>query len=306
MNTNIEEIKRNVSIVDIAGQIGLTPIEIGAWYTLAEHDSVRIDPQKNLFIRNSTGESGSVIDFIMTFTGCDFRRALKIAEDNNIHAVSSASLDKATEDPINYSYSSHELSLPPKDITMKNVFAYLIKQRCIDKEIVQLMVDKKMLYQDEHKNCVFVSMDEKSKPMFANRRGTNTYKRFMQDISGSNYDFSFFIDNKNKGKTLVVTESVIDALSVMSLYKRKGKDYKEYDYLAISGVSKFERPITYHTNRNEYRKMLLCLDNDDAGNRAAEDIKRIFQNESIVIQSIPPKFGKDYNELLQIISKEEP
>lgn len=306
MNTNIEEIKRTVSIIDIAGQIGLTPIEIGAWYTLAEHDSVRIDPQKNLFIRNSTGESGSVIDFIMTFTGCDFRKALEIAEDNNLYTASNASFDKTTEEPSDFSYSSHELSLPSKDTTMKNVFAYLIKQRCIDKEIVQLMVDKKMLYQDEHKNCVFVSMDENGKPIFANRRGTNTYKRFVQDISGSNYDFSFFIDNKNEGKTLVVTESVIDALSVMSLYKRKGKDYKEYDYLAISGVSKFERPITYHTNRNEYRKMLLCLDNDDAGNRAAEDIKRIFQNESIVIQSIPPKFGKDYNELLQIISKEEP
>lgn len=40
---------------------------------------------------------------------------------------------------------------------MRNIFAYLTKNRCIDPEIVQEMVDRKFLYQDQRHNCVFVS-----------------------------------------------------------------------------------------------------------------------------------------------------
>lgn len=304
MNTSIDEIKRNASIVEIARQMGLTPIRLGAWYSLKEHDSVRIDPNKNLFIRNSTGQSGSVIDFVMTFTNCDFKKALEIILDNDDNYGSFGTIDanKSREEVKNI---SGDILLPAKDTTMKNVFAYLIKQRCIDKDIVQSMVSKKMLYQDEHKNCVFVSRDTNGKVRFANKRGTNTYKRFVQDLRGNDYDFSFFIDNGNKGKALVVTESVIDALSVMSLYKRKNKDFEEYDYLALSGVSKYERPIKYHIEKNHYGKIILCLDNDNAGLTAAEEIKSIFQNDTLAISIFPPKLGKDYNELLQIISKED-
>lgn len=32
------------------------------------------------------------------------------------------------------------------------------------------------LFQDVHKNCVFVGYDENQKPVFANPRGTNTEK----------------------------------------------------------------------------------------------------------------------------------
>ena len=46
--------------------------------------------------------------------------------------------------------------LPEKNDTYKHLFAYLIKARNIDKDIVAEFVDKKMIYEDRNKNCVFV------------------------------------------------------------------------------------------------------------------------------------------------------
>lgn len=43
MKTDLEEIKK-ISITEYARQMGFTPVKIGSYYTLKEHDSVRIDP----------------------------------------------------------------------------------------------------------------------------------------------------------------------------------------------------------------------------------------------------------------------
>ena len=65
------------------------------------------------------------------------------------------------------------LQLPEKDSHMRNVFAYLIKTRKIMPEVVQDWVDRKYLYQDTHKNCVFVGYDLENQEnvVFACRTG---------------------------------------------------------------------------------------------------------------------------------------
>ena len=50
-------------IVDYAARIGFTPRRIGRYYTLKEHDSVRITPVKSCFWRNATDIRDSLIDF---------------------------------------------------------------------------------------------------------------------------------------------------------------------------------------------------------------------------------------------------
>ena len=88
---------------------------------------------------------------------------------------------------------------------MRKVFAYLTKSRFINQEIVQDFVTQHMLYQDLKGNCVFVSYDNDI-PVFGCLRGTNTYKRFLGDLPGCNYQKGFFINGK--GSELIVTESV--------------------------------------------------------------------------------------------------
>lgn len=58
-------IKENINILEYGKNAGLTPLKLGSNYTFKEMDSVRIDPYKNIYYRHSTGEGGSIIDFVM-------------------------------------------------------------------------------------------------------------------------------------------------------------------------------------------------------------------------------------------------
>ena len=291
-----DDIKNRVSIVDYAKSIGLHPIKIGSFYTLKEHDSVRISESKNVFYRNSTGECGSVIDFAMCFGGKSVSEAIKelsqgISDsDTEVKTIKQQPIKKAEK---------KEFILPEKDKTYKNVYAYLIKTRGIDKEIVDFMITNKMLYQDKHKNCVFVSY-KKGIPKFACIRGTNTYKKFIGDVAGSDYSYGFFIPFEDT-ESLVITESVIDALSYMCLDKRKA------DYLALAGVYKFEEALT-ESRLEKYKEIIIALDNDKPGRKTALEIKKLILELKVIssdnVKVIVPKNEKDWNDVL-VNEKEE-
>lgn len=290
---DIDQIKR-ISIVDYAEEIGFHPYKIGHYYTLKEHDSVRIDPDKNIFVQNSTGAGGSVIDFAMTFQGMDLKRAIRTLGGKT---ATCSVQERKDPDPETRKEKIGDLKLPEKDSTMKNIFAYLIKTRGIDQTIVQEMVQRKALYQDIHKNCVFVSRDDSGKPVFACIRGTNTYKKFVADAFGCDYSYGLFLPNG--GDRLIVTESAIDAMSVMNLLEIGGTDHKAYDYLALSGCGKTE-VIETHLHNHDYRIVDLCLDNDEAGRRAAKALSiRVKEISKAAVYTELPGNEKDYNDVLK-------
>ena len=288
---DIDQIKR-ISIVDYAEEIGFHPYKVGHYYSLKEHDSVRIDPDKNIFVQNSTGSGGSVIDFAMTFQGMDLKHAIR-----TLGGRTSSGHEKTGPEPGARKEKIVDLKLPEKDGTMRNIFAYLIKTRGIDQAIVQEMVQRKALYQDIHKNCVFVSRDDNGKPVFASIRGTNTYKKFVADAFGCDYSYGLFLPNG--GNRLIVTESAIDAMSVMNLLELGGTDHKAYDYLALSGCGKTE-VIETHLLNHDYRIVDLCLDNDEAGKRAANALAvRIKEVSKAAVYTELPVNEKDYNDVLK-------
>lgn len=296
---DIDQIKR-ISIVDYAEEIGFHPYKIGHYYSLKEHDSVRIDPDKNIFVQNSTGAGGSVIDFAMTFQGMDLKRAIRTLGGKT---AAGSVQERKDPDPETRKEKIGDLKLPEKDSNMKNIFAYLIKTRGIDQSIVQEMVQRKALYQDIHKNCVFVSRDDSGKPVFACIRGTNTYKKFVADAFGCDYSYGLFLPNG--GDRLIVTESAIDAMSVMNLLEIGGTDYKAYDYLALSGCGKTE-VIETHLHNHDYRIVDLCLDSDEAGRRAAKALSvRIKEISKAAVYTELPGNEKDYNDVLKQVKAAE-
>lgn len=320
----IEDIKDNINILDYAGRIGFTIERVGNWFTLKEHDSVRIDKSGRHFFRNSTGEKGSIIDFVMAFEGKDLPDAISYLKKELSHTSASsgkgANADKAKEKQRLEKEKIGEFKLPAKDDNMRNVFAYLIKKRRISQKVVSAFVKNKMLYQDKHKNCVFVSYDGKDKPIFACKRGTNTYKRFVGNVQGSDYSHSFFVDN-GAGK-LVISESVIDAMSIMTMVQMNktefpdpssGEAYQKFDYLCLAGVGKFENALSYHLPQKNYDKIYICLDRDKAGFKAASEIMRYIEElenagkvqNGVQIIYASPKFEKDFNEYLQKLRSEK-
>lgn len=291
MKTDLEEIKK-ISITEYARQMGFTLVKIGSYYTLKEHDSVRIDPRKNIFFRNSTGDRGTVIDFVMAFKGVSCGEAIKLLCDE-------IELPKVYKEQNSVPQKKKELILPAKARNMKNVFAYLVKTRCINQKIVQEMVDRDMLYQDERNNCVFVSRNENGKSVFATVRGTNTDKKWVGDVSGCDYSHSFFIDNCSRN--LIVTESVIDAMSMMDIKEQKGENHQEYNYLSVSGLGKSREALGYHLGKTLYDIVFLAFDNDDKGREIAKEMKKHIEsiNQDISVSMLIPEAAKDWNEELQ-------
>lgn len=290
--------KVEVAIVDIAKYIGYTPKRIGSYYSLKEHDSVRIDPRKNLFVQNSTGKGGSVVDFVMTFNDMTYKEAMDLLREYSGERVPDTKRSSKQVAEAKDEEKTATLKLPERDNNMKNVFAYLTKTRCIDYAIVKEMVDRKMLYQDIRKNCVFVSYED-DRPVFACMRGTNTYRKFIGDVSGCDYTHSFFINNG--GTNLIVSESVIDAMSIMDIFHHDGIEYRQFDYLCLSGVGKYENPLKKWLKSGKYEQVLLCLDSDEAGKNGAEEMKKMLAEfrPGLPVTYTPPASGKDYNDFLK-------
>lgn len=294
-----QEIKRQILIVDYAARLGFTVVRKGKYFSLKEHDSVIIDPYKNCFWRNSKcgngssiGRGGSIIDFVLEFTNLSLHEVLKQLSSEILGTTSKTDFVGSKEQKRNYTGG---LELPEADSNMHNVYAYLIKTRKIAPEIVQLLVERKQLYQDQMKNCVFVSYDqaELEKPVFACKRGTNTFKPFYGDVPGCDYTQCFYIDQKSE--EIFITESVIDALSVMTL-----RPDVHWNFLALAGVGKIECLSRYLTNA--IKTVRIGTDNDLSGKNAALEMKQIIENEKKDIQIIfdfPPEGWKDWNEFLQ-------
>lgn len=299
------EIKSSIPIQDYAHQIGFTVQKVGSYYTLKEHDSVRIDPRKNRFVQNSTGINGSIIDFVMHFENLDKAAAIdKLAKHINTTPLPSAQIVSAV--PARTADKPLEpLVLPEKAKTMKNIFAYLINTRKIDSQIVSQWVKNGNLYQDTHNNCVFVTYDKNGKANFASQRGTNTNKPFKADVIGSNYDTCHFINNN--APNLIIGEAVIDIMSVQTILKSKGRDLNNYNYLSTNGTTKTHAVINALKSSNT-DKVILAMDNDEAGIKARNDLRALISDfdKNIQIIDFVPQNEKDWNaELVANVLKEE-
>ena len=122
----------------------------------------------------------------------------------------------------------------------------------------------------------------------------------MLDAQGSDKSYSFSLIPEEKG-TLHVFESVIDALSFLTLEKRNGRDWRDINVLSLSGISKngglpaaLRQTIA---DFPEIRRIELHLDNDQPGREAAKGIMSTIPNE-LECADRPPPSGKDYNDHL--------
>lgn len=98
---------------------------------------------------------------------------------------------------------------------------------------------------------------------------------------------------KPGGKVLVVTEGAIDALSYAEM--RKGWPAVSIPNGAQSAPKALKENIEF---LESFEKVVLCFDNDEEGQKAAEACKGILSPKKMLIASLPHEF-KDLNEALQ-------
>lgn len=283
-----KQIDQKLSIVEIAKELGfnLKPNGRGYW-TTNEHSSLVIDEKKNAFFWNSRNINGGVVKMWRQFKDRSFPDAVKdlrgrISDKDFVIKNDERNVQKELsplERHKNLNQQLHENNLITKKEDMRHTRAYLIKTRQIDPEIVDKMIDEKLLFQtvdDKGRTyATFVGKDENGYICSVCKRSTSTQFKLRGDFSGCNYKRGWFYDPQfdlntrlydksqmpNSNKPLLVFESSIEMMSYMSLLKATGKDYNNYAYLSCGGTSK-NKSVLETCKTYGYKKAFIMFNND--------------------------------------------
>lgn len=184
------------------------------------------------------------------------------------------------------------------------VAAYLTG-RGLSEDLLNMYFNMGLVYEDRRHNCVFVGFDKDNVPRYAMLRSSDPSSTFLREVEGSDKRYSFSAPHSGS-KTLFVFESAIDCLSFIELQRMENPLRKPDNYLSLSGVYRPRNgeAADLPAALNEYllrnggiRHIALCLDNDDAGVKAAMAICAAMP-EGYTTELLPPEVGKDYNEQL--------
>lgn len=333
-----QAINTQISLVDLAREMGFTCRKHGSrTLRLEEHDSCILWPEKNIFRRYSRVDAsgktigGGPIDFYMHFGNRNFYTALqelgKQVQLDVIQSKAPVPSSVPLSSRARHAWLVRELHfMQPanKEKGMKQVYAYLIKTRCIDPEVVSLFVRQKALFAaadaQGHIQCAFVGHNEEGLLCAVCYRSASAQSRYMGDVSCCNYRRGWFMDPQfsletclyepkarpSRHKILLCFESSIEMMSYMSLLKNAGHDWKKYAYLSCGSVSKTESVL--ETCRTYgYKKVLILFNNDlgrqqetgiNPGAQAAACLQKHLEGQGIQTAVLLPEETNDWNELL--------
>ena len=275
-----------------------------------EHDSISV--RRNRWYDHKNMRGGYPLKFMQEFYGMNFRTAMKEllhGEEPELGRKKNAEQeqDKAKEkeenaikndvNPFENKMEKSEFILPEKDSNMKRVFAYLLKTRFLDKDVVKSFVEQKTLYQEkEHGNVVFVGTDRDGVAKSACKKSTaEQSKSFRMTVAGSNCRYGFCW--RGDSSKLYVFEAAIDLMSFITL---RNDEWKEDSFLALDGLS--AKPLLqFLEEQKNIHEIFLCLDYDAAGMEACDKLKDILIEKGYEAEKIKREYPlyKDWNEQLK-------
>lgn len=281
----------SIDLVDFLQRQGEQLTRSGREWRWKRHDSVTI--RGNQWYRHSREEGGLAIDFVQEFYGMSFPEAVTFLLGGEA-GVEWNQIEKTAPPP------PKAFALPDANHDMRRVFAYLIKQRFINRDVLSFFAHKHLIYEDkEYHNAVFVGLDENGVPRHAHKRGTYTKgEPYKGNVEGSDPRYGFhWIGESN---TLFVFEAPVDMLSFITLHPQ---DWQRHSYVTLDGVSEHAmlRQLELHPH---LKNMVLCLDYDEAGIEATGRLKDIlaehdyYDSAYMDIPVTQPRY-KDWNEDLK-------
>lgn len=276
----------NVDLVDFLRSQGEEVIRAGHEYRWKAHDSVTI--KGNRWYQHSAEQGGCAINFVQEFYNLPFPDAVTMLL-NGERGQELKQAESVAPKP------SKPFALPEPNANMRRVYAYLMKQRCIDAGVISHFAKAKTLYEDARfHNAVFVGVDENGEPRQAHKKSTYSLGgSFRGNVDGSDSRYSF--GHIGITDRIYVFEAPIDMLSFISLYKM---DWQRHSYIALNGVSEHALMHTLQNNPH-LSKPILCLDNDKAGLAAMERIGEKLKQAGYEDVSRLLSHSKDWNLDLQ-------
>ena len=299
-NSNFKEEIDNIkklSIVDFCDKNGIELKKSGRYYSLKEHDSLVIDINNNKFVWNSRGLNGDIINFVQAYYDVDFKKALNIITNKDISEISKTqnqnTLNKVekTTDQLKESFDKDLV----KNTNYSRVYAYLIKTRNIDYDIVNEFVKQDLIIEDVKHNLTFKMKDKDNNLIGLTKRETG-YKKFEyinpdSDIKGVSFKTS---DTPNK---LYFFEAPID---LMSFYEMNKNRLNNSVLISMQGLK--HNCIKENIAHWSIKDICLCVDNDEAGNNFINRIKEVYSDINMKFEI--PK-SKDWNEDIKNLKEKD-
>ena len=274
-----KERAQNVDLVSFLCAQGERPVRSGREFRTPNDPSITV--RGNKWFDHSARVGGYAVSFVQRYYRLPYPEAvlLLLGKKNGQQFAQAKAVNDAPK----------PFALPEAYSNMRRVYAYLMKQRHIDREIISYFAREKLLYEDVHHNCVFVGMDEDA-AKHAHLRSTNSEgKVFRMNVEGSESVHSFHKNGTDK--SLYVFEAPIDLLSHITLYPF---GWQEHSYVACCGTS--VQPVLERLRQNPKLDLVhLCLDNDDAGSDACERMTESLQAMEVDVERLSP-VHKDWND----------
>ena len=284
------QIAKETDLPELLTHLGYQVRRIGRYHTTAEMDSLRIKDRRKWF-RYSQNTGGDAITFLQQFCGKSFSEAVEYllafhgrARDSPTKAASSVKRDEVQK----------PFALPPRNADDRRVFAYLHK-RGIAPQVIRQFLNSGLLYEDaEHHNCVFVGKNSAGQAKYAALRGTydREGKGFRGDVTGSDKRVGFALPYDRSSDQVLVFEAPIDLMSYLTLHRNTP------NALALCGL--YDGALqAYLTDHPQIKRIELCLDADEPGQKAAQQLQEKYQLQGYAVTVEKPRCGKDWNEYLQ-------
>lgn len=242
----------------------------GKTLRLAANHSISVKDGYSGYLDFATDERGNGIDLLTRHFGYTFQEAVAaLCGDTQDFSFSSPS---KTAEPTEM---KKKIDLPPAATDYRRMMAYLTKSRHLPAPLVQMLVDRRLLYQAaDTNNAVFVA----AKRDFAEFRGTLTTKPYHGIAKGSRHDGVWAFPLGAGADHCYICESAIDAISLAAILGANAY------YVSIAGAAK---QAAIDRIKKSRLTVVIATDNDQAGNEC--------RRRNADCDTIRPT-GKDWNE----------
>ena len=289
----------HTDLVALLRSRGETLKKLGSEWEWKFHDE-RVTIRNNVWFDQYTQKGGDAVDFLHYFYGESEEQAAAMLLNCSMADLEKLPARFPPTFPRTKQEEPKQLEIPPAHSNMRRVFAYLCQTRGIAPEVMSAFARKGLIYEDaNHHNAVFVGRDEQDKIRHLHARGTLTGSHFRQTLPGSEKEYSFHWEGTSE--KLYAFEAPIDLLSYISLHQ---EGWRDHTYVALCGVS--AAPIHHLLETQpQLEEVILCLDNDGAGHKAARRIAGELLREWNVSVSAEFPSQKDWNDELLSFRQEE-
>ena len=323
---------KQLPIIEIAQRLGIELKRTGQSYQSIKNDSLMFIPNKNTFYWNSKMLGGDTIRLVEVYKEYSFKEAMQWFDQQDFTQVAATEKQTVQEKPT-FQYLL-------KDEPLTTGKEYLMKNRHLSEETIDYFVQKgvvkqaKKYFKEENVNetvLAFQSYDGQGKLVGATLQGIKPYPErdrhyhngyYKEIVYASDGERGVRIQTSDHPRTFVFCEATIDLMSYYELYKNQLKDavlvsmnglkestihsaFKDtFGQHSTQNAHEFFRDVTQKMNpelaEKQGFKIILAVDNDEAGKRFVENIQ--MENIPLLIHqpTLPPgETKRDWNEVLQ-------